>query len=97
MNDTTDYIDYLSSGNGSCFMGQSPPRITLSKATHTTPNALSSHSYMIPYIYNITPYMIYMMYVLLLLSIQAWGSTDMDGWGDGGDWISGWRAYTKCA
>jgi len=59
MNDTTDYIDYVSSGDGSCFMGQSPPRITLSKATQTTVNPLSPHNYANPYTYNIKAYMIY--------------------------------------
>ena len=89
--------DYISSAISSGFMGQSTPEITLSKALYTISNPLTSHNYMIPYIYNMIPYMTYMMYVLLLLNIQAWGSDYLKCWGDGGFSIFGWGAYTKCA
>ena len=87
------YIDYVSSGNSKGFMGQSTPQITLSKALYTISNPLTSHNYMIPYIYNMIPYMTYMMYVLLLLNIRGL----MYNWGYGGDRPRGWGTYTKCA
>ena len=93
----TKYIDCIGKAKSGVIMGQSPPRITLSKASHTTSNPLSPHKYMIPYTYNMIPYMIYMMYVLLLLEIRAWGD-GAKGWlGYGGESIFEWRAYTKCA
>ena len=64
------YVDYVSSGNGKGFMGQSHPRITLSKAIHKNPNPLCSHNYTNPYIYNIIVYMMCITYVLLLLSLK---------------------------
>ena len=65
-------IDYVSSGISSGFMGQSHPRITLSKAIHNNPNPLSPHKYMTPYIYNIIVYMMCITYVLLLLNLKDW-------------------------
>ena len=97
MSDTTNYIDYINRDSSSGSMGQSPPRITLSIPTQTTVNALCPHNYANPYTYNIRSYMIYIIYVLLLFKIEAWGGDDLKCWGSGGDLIFGWRAYTKCA
>ena len=72
MNKKDYYVDYVSSGISSGFMGQSHPRITLSKAIHINPNPLSPHKYMIPYIYNIIVYMMCITYVLLLLNLKDW-------------------------
>ena len=80
MNKMGYYIDYVSSGISRAIssaisrevMGQPHPRITLSKANHKNPNPLSSHKYMIPYIYNIIVYMMCTTYVLLLLSLKDW-------------------------
>ena len=72
MNKKDYYVDYVSSGISSGFMGQSHPRITLSKAIHNNPNPLSPHNYMIPYTYNIIVYMMCITYVLLLLNLKDW-------------------------
>ena len=66
------YVDYVSSGNSKGFMGQSHPRITLSKAIHNNPNPLCPHNCMISYTYNIIVYMMCTTYVLLLLSLKDW-------------------------
>ena len=70
MNKIGYYVDYVSSGNSKGFMGQSQPRITLSKAIHNNPNPLSQHNYTNPYTYNIIVYMMCITYVLLLLSLK---------------------------
>ena len=97
MNKIGYFIDYVSSGISSGFMGQPPLRTALSIAPSTPSNPLSPHKYMIPYIYNMIVYMTYMMYVLLLLNIQARGDGAKDRLGYGGDRRRGWGAYTKCA
>ena len=65
------YIDYVSSGNGKGFMGQSPPRITLSKAIHKNPNPLCSHNYTNPYIYNIIVYMSYAYLCIVITELKG--------------------------
>jgi hypothetical protein len=97
MNKMGHYKDCVSGVECSCFTGQSTPRLTFSKAIQTTLNPLSPHKYMIPYTYNMIPCMTYMMYVLLLLNIRAWGSDYLKCWGDGGESLGVWGAYTKCA
>ena len=66
MNKMGYYIDYVSSGNSKGFMGQSTPRITLSKANQTTIDPLSPHNYANPYTYNI---IVYMSYAYLCITI----------------------------
>ena len=71
MNKMGYYIDYVSSGNSKGFMGQSPPRITLSKAIQTTINPLSPHNCMISYTYNIIVYMSYAYLCIVITELKG--------------------------
>ena len=66
MNKMSYCNDYISSAISSGFMGQSTPRITLSKANQTTIDPLSPHNYANPYTYNI---IVYMSYAYLCITI----------------------------
>ena len=74
MNKIGYFIDYVSSGNSRAIssaisrevMGQPPLRTALSIAPSTPSNPLTSHKYMIPYIYNM---IVYMSYAYLCIGI----------------------------